>query len=318
MVAALLAMLILSCGTGGGDSPNRTPGLTDISSSATATPSERALTRLDLPARVAVTLPVFEGFVRQAAGDHAEVFSIVPPGVDPRTYELTVQDIERLRGVKFFFVNGLGLDDHLRQAFEEYQDEGSYIVPFGPNVRSPTASGQYADEARDEAHLWLDPDLAAIYVAIVADEFAIYDEVNSSFYDGLFRESVAILKMLGSELASDVETIPDERRQIVASSEAVTHIARRLGLSVLATASGAGPGEASADTIQRLVSVVRREALPAVFGEIGYDNSLMEQVAVDAGVPLCMLHTDIDTGMSSGYADLMRDNAVELVNCLGS
>lgn len=313
-----LAIAGAAAGCGSGNSETETPSPSPASSSATGSPlTERPLTSLDLPVSIVVTLPVFEDFVRQAGGEHAEVFSVVPEGVDPRTYELTAADIEHVAGATFLYVNGLGLDDHLHRAFEQHMGERAYLVPFGPNVRSPTVSGAYADDAGDEAHLWLDPDLAAVYVAIVADEFVIYDEVNRSFYDGRFRAAIDDLHAFGAELASDLDAIPEDRRTIVARSEAVTHIARRFGLGLEGTALTGDTQESLDHTVQRLAQLVEDQGLPAVFGEFGHDNFLIQEVADTTGVEMCTLYTDIADGSLESYEDLMRANAAELIRCLG-
>lgn len=314
------ALVVAACGAGDGRSETPLSGPDDASppDTATETASPRALTGLDLPVHVAVTLPIFEDFVRLAGGDHVEVFSVVPDNTDPDTYELTAEDIERLDGVEFFYVNGLGLDDHLRESFEQHRDEDAHVIPFAPNVRSPTAAGRYAEEAGDEAHLWLDPELASIYVAIIADEFVIYDEVNRSFYDDNLRNADDTLRRLGVDLAAELEAIPDQRRKIVASSAAVTHFSRRFDLAVAGLASGAEPGESPSDAVQRLASVVESEGVPAVFGEFGHDNSIVEQVAMQTGVDLCMLYTDVAPGLPLSYEDLMRANTAELLRCLAA
>lgn len=314
---AVCAAILGAFACGGGNDPDTPSGTAETHPpTASGTPTERALTSLDLPVKIAVSLPIFEDFVRQAAGDHAEVFSIVPPGVDPRTYEPTAEDAERIAGVLFFYVNGLGLDDHIQDWIEEHRDERSFVIPFGPNVRSPTAEG-YADEAGDEAHLYLDPDLAAIYVAIVADEFTIYDEVNRAFYDERFRGEVASLKGLANDLAGRLEAIPDQRRLIVGRSESLTHIGRRFALSIVALASDAPATEADADTIARLTSEVSAQNVPAVFGEFGHDNSLIEEVARQGSVELCILYTDIGDETVVSYEAMTRANVDELIRCLG-
>lgn len=312
------ALPLFACTTGGGESEtiSGSPNSDSAAPTAAATPGPRALTSLDLPVRVAVTLPIFEDFVRLAGGDHVDVISIVPSGSDPKTYVMTAEDIELLEGVEFFYLNGLGLDDHLRDSIEERRDETSHVIPFAPNVRSPTSAGEYATTAGDEAHLWLDPDLAAIYVAIIADEFVIYDEVNRSFYDTRFRQAVDALKMFGDELAAELAVIAPDRRKIVAPSGALTHIARRFGFSLVRLASEPAQNESRAETVQRLKSVVEEQAVPAVFAEYRHDNSIIEEVAAEAGVQLCTLYTDIAPSVPMSYEDLMRANVAELIRCL--
>lgn len=319
LALAVLTAAFTSIGCGA-QSSNETASPGSAASGAddvTPSPIPRATTSLDLPARIAVTLPVFEDFVRQAGGDHAEVFSLVPVGVDPGTHQLGGEDIERLKGVKFFYANGLGLDDHILRSIEENRDERAYVIQFGPNVRSPTLRDVYADEAGDEPHLWLDPDLAAVYVAIVADEFVIYDEANRSFYEDRFRASRERLTSFADELSSQLSAIPEERRMLVAGSEALTHFARRFSFDLFGLPAVDGAANGVAEAVQRLTRVVQENDVPAVFAEHGHDNSTIQAVAEQTGAEICTLHTDIAADDMPDYESIMRANVAEVIRCLG-
>ena len=266
---------------------------------------------------MAVTLPLFEDFVRPVGGENTEVFSLVPAGVDPREYELTAEDIESLKGVDFFFVNGLGLDDHLITVIEEHRDERAFVLPFSPNVRSPSVSDLTAAEARDEPHLWLDPRAAYTYPALVADEFLIYDGVNTVLYNGNFRPFGEEIRGLVQEISEQLKEIPEQNRKLVTLRGSFEHFARRFDLEVVGVAideAGRQPDEAR---IQQLAEVAREDGAPAVFTEHGYDRSVMDAIGEEAGLPVCVLYSDILDETVSGYLELMRANAAELVRCLG-
>jgi len=301
------ALLLIACGE---SDPQES-----ASPSETASPLSDEVSSLELPVQVAVTLPLFEDFVREAAGDAAEVISLVPAGADPTTYSLTPADLDRLSGIDFFYVNGLALDDHLLELIESNRDERARVIPFSPNIRSPEGSGQTAAQAADEAHLWLDPSLASVYVEIVADEFNIYDNVNRSTYNSLFSAFRERMRDLVLELEQTLSAIPEGRRLLVTENDDLTHLARRFGFEVVATADQQAGG--AEETVQSLAQIVRSEGVPAVFAFRGHDPTLMNDVAVAAGVPLCALYTDIIDESVSGYEDMMRANATELLTCLG-
>ena len=314
VVATLTVALLAACG---GDSvPVDSPTLDTADTGSPRpqiTPSD-AVTQLDLPVTVAVTLPLFEEFVREAAGAAVEVFSIVPEGIGVTSYAATNEDIELFGGVFFFYVNGLGLDDHLAEQIELYRDERAFVIPFSPNIRSPEVSGETAEAAGDEAHLWLDPILASVYVEIVADEFIIYDAVTRSLYDEAFGGFRSRMLELTQEVAEALSVISAERRKIVSDTDDFTHFARRFELEVLTTADAQ---DGDRDTgVQELAAIVRDEGAAAVFARRGYDATLMEAVAQETSVPLCLLYTDILDDAVSGYEDMIRANAVELVRCL--
>jgi zinc/manganese transport system substrate-binding protein len=268
-----------------------------------------------LPIRVAVTLPLFVELAQLAGPGNAEVISLIPAGLDPHTYEFTEADIERMKGIDFFFLNGLGLDSRLQAAIEANRDETAYVIPFAPNIKSPQGNNLTAEQAGDNSHLWLDPSLAYVYTEIVADEFIIYDGIRRDFYTTSWTGVRDRMLAFQAELAAELEAIPAERRRLVTLHDSFAHFARRFEFTVAGQANEP-PAPINEVDIQRLVQLVSDQLVPAVFTEFGYDSSGMEEVARRAGVPLCTLYSDILGGDVSTYEDMMRANVRELVRCL--
>ena len=291
MCVIVAASLYLSACGESGDTSDATATATPAATSVAPT---QVLTELDLPIKVAVTLPVFEEWVRVAGGDNVEVVSLVPEGVDPVAFVLSAEQIESLDEFDFFFLNGLGLDDHLTEAIEANRKEDGRVIPFAPNIGSPTSPGLTADAADDEAHIWMDPGVVAIYPEIVADEFIIYDSVNKDIYAGNFSTYRELVFDLTKEMADLITEIPEERRKIVAS-DSFTHFARRFGIEI--------------------VSIAQVDDAVAALVEDGTDAEGIQATAGGAGIPVCAYH--VSTGASfDTYWELMQDNARVVVDCL--
>jgi ABC-type Zn uptake system ZnuABC Zn-binding protein ZnuA len=271
---------------------------------------------MELPIRIAVTLPLFEEFARVAGAENVEVFSLIPPGVDPHSYELTQQDIERMKGVDFFFLNGAGLDARMQDVIEANMDEDAHVIPFAPNILSPTVSGQTAEVAGDNPHLWLDPGLAYVYVEIVADELIIYDGINEDLYDANFTAFKDRMFALQNELYAILLPVPPERRRIVSYHDAFSHFARKFDLEVAGYAVDAPGDSVAPDAISRLAATVREDGIPAVFAESGYDTAPIDQLAAETGAQVCSLYSDLpDTTLT--YEAMMRANIETVARCLG-
>jgi ABC-type Zn uptake system ZnuABC Zn-binding protein ZnuA len=282
----------------------------------------REPTELELPIRVAVTLPIFEDFVRIAGKENVEVFSLVPPGSDPHLYEETPGDINRVNEAQFFFYNRLGLDTALAEALEDEIGDEPYVVPFAPNVRSPRGdelgnSEITAEEAGDNPHLWLDPMLAYVYAEIVADEFVIYDGVRETFYNDNFAAFRDEMVGLRDEITAEIEKIPAANRRLVTYHDSFAHFARRFGLEVAGFAVPEPGAPADPAAVDSLVGAVQAQSIPAVFAEHGYDRAAIDAIASRAGVPVCTLYSDILPEGVDTYVEMMRRNVAEIVRCLG-
>ena len=325
-VAVLFVAVLLSAcgGSGGGREDTSTPR-----PSSTATPSPQysaAPTHAELPLRVVVTLSVFADFVREMAGDHAELFTLLPPGADPLTYEPTPSDIEKIAAADIIFVNDTkpGVEGSILDVIESNKGENTKVIPFMPNVRSPRA-GELgnpditAAEAGDNPHLWLDPVTARVYANIVSDTFIIEDGINASFYNGNLTDYGKRLFQLRVDFTATVDKIPPDDRQLVTAHDVFVHMARSFGLEIVGFVAGSPGQTPSQREVADLTKEIEQRHVPAVFGEpqIGQATSVLEQIAADTNAKLCTLYSDAAGDPATTYIDMMRFDASELLRCLG-
>jgi zinc/manganese transport system substrate-binding protein/zinc transport system substrate-binding protein len=283
---------------------------------------ERSPTELELPIRLGVTLPLFEDFARAAGGENVEVVSLIPLTAEPHEFDGAGELSRDISGIDFFFVNGLGLDDRLASAIEAGRDEQAFVVPFAANIQSPRGSelgnvDLTAEAARDNPHLWLDPNLAYVYVEIIADEFVIYDGVRKAFYDDNFARFRDGLVALRDELSAEIDKIPQARRKLITYHNSFEHFARRFEMEVAGFAIDSPGAQPDAAAINGLVAKVQAEGIPAVFAEHGHERGAIDEIASRAGVPVCTLYSDVLPDGVDAYDEMMRANVAEMVRCLG-
>lgn len=279
----------------GDDTANPSPSAT---SELEPTPlPTRLVTRMELPVKVAVTLPIFEEWVRIAAEGNAEVVSLIPEGVDPATYTLTDDQVAELGDFDFIFTSGFGIDEHLTPVIEANLKETGRVVPFGPNIDSPSTPGLTATKASDEAHIWMDPWIAHIYAEIISDTFVIYDSVNRSLYQQTFRAYQDQTRSQSSEITMMIDEVPKERR-VVLAPDSFTHFARRFDIDI--------------------VDTDRSDEAFAALVEGGVDSPDIERSASDAGLPVCIYYTTPASGGFETYLEMMQANAESVLGCVQS
>lgn len=255
--------------------------------------------------RVVVSLPLFADFARQAGGDLVEVTALIPPGADPETFEPTPDDIRSLSEADAVIINGRGLEASLERA-------------IGSSVPSDTPVVRLADSLDGEnPHFWLSVDNAAIYVRQIVDTLARVDPANAGRYQENGQAYADELASLGRELKEAVSSIPPERRKLVTAHDAFPYFADYLGLELIGFVSSSEAQEPSPRDIQALLSDIREAKAPAVFSEPGFRDTVLKQVAEEAGVPVCLLYSDALDDRVQTYVEMMRFNAAELVRCLG-
>jgi len=267
------------------------------------------------PFRIVVSLPIFADMARQIAGDQARVTALIPPGADPHTYIPTDDQAQTVAEAQFIFYNGNGLETPTQQFIEAHKQQPMLLVNFTHNVPSPSTQQPldkpiYAEQVGDEPHLFLDPGLAGVYPATIADSLVIKDGQNEVYYNARFDDYRQKILGLQDNMRNTMSVIPPQNKGLlVLYHNSLVHFANRFGLTIAGTLVDDG-----VDGITRLLA---EKHPPAVFTETGYDNSALEQAAQTAGIQVCHLETDSIADEATSYIQMMERDAAELARCLG-
>jgi ABC-type Zn uptake system ZnuABC Zn-binding protein ZnuA len=149
------------------------------------------------------------------------------------------------------------------------------------------------------------------------------DPTHQSDYEANAAAYTTDLLALEAWVSEQTQTLPAGRRKLVTTHDTLAYFAERYDFQVLgtvlpATTEGASP---SAQALAGLVEAVRAAGVPAVFAENVSSNSLINQVATEAGVRVvASLYTDALGPEGSGaesYVGMMRQNVNTIVTALG-
>ena len=114
-IAGALALAIVACS--GDAEPTNTPaGSSDTSAGASE------------PVLVVASIYPMQFFAERVGGDRVEVVSLVPPGVEGHTFELTASDLRTIADADVIAMNGVELEPWLERALESLGSDVSGIV----------------------------------------------------------------------------------------------------------------------------------------------------------------------------------------------
>ncbi len=171
-----------------------------------------------------------------------------------------------------------------------------------------------------DPHLWHDVHNAAAYVMVIRDALVEADPEGAAEYRRNAAAYIAALEDLDAEVAAAIASIPQERRQLVTTSDAYGYLANAYGLSVAGfLAPNPGVEPSVADRI-RLAATINDLDIPAVFLEpnLARSRSTINAVAQELSIEVCPLYGDVLDADASTYIDMMRANAASLAACLGA
>jgi ABC-type Zn uptake system ZnuABC Zn-binding protein ZnuA len=200
---------------------------------------------------------------RNVAGDDVEVVSLLAPNADPHDYEVRPRDLQALAEADLVVRSGGELDEWLDEAIEGSGGEAP-VLTLMDHVRP----------LGEDPHWWQDPRNAL--AAVAALERAL--GVDAPAYEQRLRE-------LDRRVAACVAAIPEARRKLVTTHDALGYYARRYGLEVVGAIipSLSTRGQPSAGEVAALVRTIREQGVRAIFAESSVNAKVEAAIARETG-----------------------------------
>jgi len=276
--------------------------------------------------RIVTSFPPAYCFTVNVAGDAAEVSNLTSGSAGPHDSQLSAPDLQRLRAADLLVVNGLGLEAWLPRAWRALEGgRRPAVVELAagldaeliPAAGAEAGGGSRKPEdgpgglARFNAHVWLDPLLAAHAVTNLLDVLRRADPPRAARYEQNAAAYVRRLRQLDEWIRTELG--PVKGRRFVTLHDAFPYFVRRYGLSLAAVIEPAPEVEASPRDVRRVYDAIRRGGVAVIFTEPRSRSSLPRQIARDTGLTLTELDP-LETGPLSAdmYEQGMRCNAASL------
>ncbi len=276
--------------------------------------------------RVVTTVSPITNIIQNVGGDRIEVTGIVPEGVNSHTFEPAPSDARLLAQADIIFVNGLFLEEPTIKLAEANKGEGVEIVSLGEQTVTPE---EYvfdfsfpAEAGNPNPHLWMNPLYAARYAELVAESLAAADPANADFYRANAAAFGERIDALDSAIAATAETIPAENRRLLTYHDSFAYFAPRYGFTVLGAVQPADFSEPSAQEVAGLITQLREEEIPAIFGSEVFPSPILEQIAKESGAVFIDQLRDDDLPGEPGdanhsYFGLMVEDMRVMADALG-
>jgi ABC-type Zn uptake system ZnuABC Zn-binding protein ZnuA len=251
---------------------------------------------------VVATATIFGDLVANVGGDLVTVTSLVPRNGDVHTFEPSPQDVSRVAEAKLIVMNGLGLDEWLKELIENAAAEDAPIVELAEDLpgvelieggEEETGQEGSHDHGAFNPHLWMAVPYAILYVERIEAALAAADPANAATYAANADAYTARLRDLDAHVRAEIDTIPVSSRRIVTFHDAFPYFAREYGIEVVGVAVEAPGQEPSAAQIAALVEAIREAGVKAIFSESQFPSELVDRIAAETDATVVAdLYTD--------------------------
>lgn len=271
--------------------------------------------------RVIASFSIIGDLVKNVGGDRVAVITLVGPDADAHVYEPTPADSKAVAGADLVVVNGLGFEGWMERLIQTSGYKGPVVVASGGIKPRELAEEKPKPGSghghKIDPHAWQDLSNGRIYVDNIAQGLRAQDPGGAAVYRAKASAYQARLAELDRWVKTEFAGIPEARRRMITSHEALGYFGGAYGITILAPMGVSTESEASAGDIARLIRQIRREKITAVFMENVSDPRLMEQVAKESGAALGgRLYSDAlskPEGPAPTYLEMFKNNVAKIV-----
>ena len=311
--------------------------LTSITATVALTLSVPNTSWADDPIPVVATFSVLGDMVKRIGGEHISLTTLVGADGDTHVYQPTPQAARVVAEADVLFINGLGFEGWLERLVEAAPFAGSLVVAttgiepiaFGDHDDHEEGHEEGHEEATDhhgehgafDPHAWHSFTNAIIYANNIAAGLAQVDPTNAGFYYQNHQIFVNEIRVLKAEADVIMAALPIDKRTVVTPHDGFGYFADLYNLRFEAPQGLSTESEASAADVAKLILLIRKQEISAVFIESITDNRLMEQIANETGAVIGgKLYSDAlssEDQPASTYLDMMRHNTKTQSQALG-
>lgn len=279
--------------------------------------------------QVVTTLFPLYDFARTIAGDKAQVTMLLPPGVEPHTFEPRPEDMIRINCAGLFVYTNKYMEPWVEKIVTGIDSKSLRVVNAGERVsyragvtedeHDHTGRGKHDhhhDNKGMDPHIWLDFTNAAIMVDTILDGFIAADPGHG----GVYRQNAELLKtrLVALDLRyRNVLSSCSTRKLLHGGHYAFGYLTRRYDLEYQALSGISSDSEPSAERMVGLVREIKSSGAKYLFAEELLSPRLTETLAHEAGVGVLMLHgahnlSRDDQSKNITFFDLMERNLEQL------
>ncbi|GFO69792.1 periplasmic divalent manganese/zinc-binding lipoprotein [Geomonas limicola] len=270
---------------------------------------------------VVTTLYPLYDFTRAVAGDKAEVRLLLPPGIEPHSFEPKPEDMVRVSKADVVVYTNEAMEPWAVKMLKSLTSkpvvvDASKGVELKPAVPVADQEQEHQHQGGKDPHIWLDFGNAQIMVQNIADGLSSKDPANRSFYQANAQAYQQELKKLDDEYRQGLSHC-QKREFLHGGHYAFAYLARRYDLKYLSAQAVNPDAEPTPARIAALVKEMRANGLKYIFCEELLSPATAEMIARETGAQVLLLNgahniSREDFDKKVRFLELMRENLVNL------
>ena len=275
---------------------------------------------------VATTVAPISSIGRNVGGDMIRLHGLIPDATNSHTFEPAPSDARTLAKADLIVVNGLHLEQPTLDMAEASKAAAAEVKMLGDSAITKDQwlfDFSFPESAGDpNPHLWMDVKYAGRYAELMRDWFSQADPANATAYGANFTAYQARLEQLDGMIRRGVASVPERNRKLLTYHDSWAYWAREYGFTVIGAVQASDFSDPSPQEVAALITQIRREEVPAVFGSEVFPSPVLEQIAKEPGAAFIdKLRDDEPPGAQNDpghtYLGMMKSDMQVMIGALG-
>ncbi|MGG3955713.1 metal ABC transporter substrate-binding protein [Bhargavaea massiliensis] len=288
------------------------------------------------------TVYPLQDFTQKIGGEHVQVESVYPPGVDVHTYEPTAKTMQHIADSDAFIYVGQGMEGFVERIVKTLENERVKFVEATAGIDLLLANHTHEDGHAHEdehehehahedehdhghdhgdvdPHVWLDP----IYSIQMAETIKqTLTELKPEAKND-FEQNFASLKQQLEQLDSQFQQLIKgaKRKEILVAHAAYGYWEKRYGLKQISVTGLSPTNEPSQKQLASIIQTAKERDIRYIFFEQNVTSKIAEVVKNEIGADVLILHnlearTNDDIANNKDYFAIMNENITALKKAL--
>ncbi|HRJ27403.1 MAG TPA: zinc ABC transporter substrate-binding protein [Fimbriimonadaceae bacterium] len=216
--------------------------------------------------RVVATTMMVADLAREVGGQRVEVIALMGPGVDPHLYKASPGDIQLLEDADLVLYHGLHLEGKLADVLEKLGNRKPAVaITAGldpAKLLSEPSANSYPDP-----HIWFDVTLWSQCISAVEKALSSASPDDQAEFHAQSEQVRKSMAELDQWVRKELATLPADRRLLITAHDAFRYFGRAYGIEVMGVQGISTESEAGLQEVNRIVDVLVRRKIPAIFVE---------------------------------------------------
>ncbi len=235
--------------------------------------------------KIAVTLHPYYSWVKNIAGERADVFPLLPAGSDPHSYQPQPDDLQRLLSAHVLISNGLGHDAFLPAMLSAVKPLDLVHIQAGTqSPLIPSFTQNTTSSAQWNSHSFLSITSAIQQISTISQQLQTTDPNNADFYARQTRRYIKKLRTLLAQQLTHLNAGHFTDIKLASVHDAYRYLLQDLGLEldrVIQPRHGLNPSPSQlTDTIRQL----QQQNIDILFTELDYGEKFSHVIKQETNI----------------------------------